>query len=413
MFTNRDYKLLLITGGLYAMSTALSNTFVNVYLWKQTEDLMMIALYQLASVLFQPLAFFLAGRLTKQMDRTIVLRIGVIVLSLFYLTVLLLGQNASQMIVVVGALLGLGFGIYWLAFNVLTFEITEPGTRDSFNGFLGLFTSLAGIGPFTAGLVIQWFPGFTGYRTIFFISLLLFAVAVWLSFRFKKRSSPGIFRISSVWQRRHVDDDWRRILFAHFFQGLREGVFVFVIVIWVYMSTGSELALGTYGWVTSSVSFVFYFLAGKYLKTKYRKRAILTGAIMLYGALFLILPDRTFVTLIIYGIIISMAYPLIFVPYVSMTYDIIGKAYKAASMRVEYLIMREWFTNAGRAGSIICFMVVVNAIGQAKGVPLVMLIFGAGHLFLYFCIRPIQIWSTSNKDQDYNSERLEDANRQT
>nr|WP_307190321.1 MFS transporter [Geomicrobium sp. JCM 19039] len=144
VFTNRDYKLLLITGGLYAMSTALSNTFVNVYLWKQTEDLMMIALYQLASVLFQPLAFFLAGRLTKQMDRTIVLRIGVIVLSLFYLTVLLLGQNASQMIVVVGALLGLGFGIYWLAFNVLTFEITEPGTRDSFNGFLGLFTSLAG-----------------------------------------------------------------------------------------------------------------------------------------------------------------------------------------------------------------------------------------------------------------------------
>lgn len=33
---NRDLLLLLTVGGLYSLSIALSNTFVNVYLWKQS-----------------------------------------------------------------------------------------------------------------------------------------------------------------------------------------------------------------------------------------------------------------------------------------------------------------------------------------------------------------------------------------
>nr|WP_307189922.1 MFS transporter [Geomicrobium sp. JCM 19038] len=302
VYHNKDFKLLLLTGGLYALSTALSNTFVNVYLWKQSEDILAIALYNLASVLFQPLAFFLAGRLTKRLDRTTVLRIGVGMLAVFYLVVLLAGTHASQMLIILGAILGLGFGVYWLAFNVLTFEITEPETRDVFNGFLGLFSSFAGmIGPFTAGMIIHYFPGFVGYQTIFAISLLLFAVAVVLSFYFKRRNSSGIFRISSVWQRRHEDDDWRRILFAHFFQGLREGVFVFIIVIWIYTTTGSEMALGTYGLITSAISFFAYFLVGRYLKARYRKNGILIGALMLYLALFIIIGDQTFTRLLIYG----------------------------------------------------------------------------------------------------------------
>lgn len=44
-----------------------------------------------------------------------------------------------------GGLLGVGYGFYWLAFNVLTFEITEPNTRDLFNGLLGAMTSVAGM----------------------------------------------------------------------------------------------------------------------------------------------------------------------------------------------------------------------------------------------------------------------------
>ncbi len=134
---NRDLLLLLCIGGFYALGVSLSNTFVNIYLWKQTGDFRDLALYNLAIVTMQPLTFIFAGRMAKQIDRILVLRLGVSCLAVFLVTVLLVGSRAHQYLLFLGALLGVGYGFYWLAFNVLTFEITEPETRRLFNGFSG------------------------------------------------------------------------------------------------------------------------------------------------------------------------------------------------------------------------------------------------------------------------------------
>ena len=72
------------------------------------------------------------------------------------MTVLITGTNANRFLILLGAILGIGYGFYWLAFNVLTFEITEPETRDFFNGFLGVLNSVGGmIGPLLAGVIIS------------------------------------------------------------------------------------------------------------------------------------------------------------------------------------------------------------------------------------------------------------------
>src|SRR3954451_15754290 len=177
----KDLSLLLIIGGLYSLSVALSNTFVNIYLWKQTGKYSDIALFNLSIVVLQPLTFILAGRWAKKIDRVIVLRIGVISLALFYLAVLITGTNASTYLLLLGGLLGIGYGFYWLAYNVLTFEITEPETRDFFNGFLGILSSAGGmIGPIAAGIIITKFEEFTGYTFVFGLSLALFGLAVFM-----------------------------------------------------------------------------------------------------------------------------------------------------------------------------------------------------------------------------------------
>src|SRR5699024_10966144 len=127
---NRDLFFLLFIGGLYSLGIFLSNTFVNVYLWKQSGEYITIAVYNLAIYLFQTVTFILAGKIAKKVDRIIVLRLGVVFLSLFFLSVLIMAENAAKYNFMLGGLLGIGYGFYWLAFNVLTFEITEPETRD-------------------------------------------------------------------------------------------------------------------------------------------------------------------------------------------------------------------------------------------------------------------------------------------
>ncbi|KPH71765.1 MFS transporter [Oceanobacillus caeni] len=399
MDVNRDLLLLLLIGGLYSLGIFLSNTFVNIYLWRQSGDYITIAVYNLGINLFQALTFILAGRLAKKVDRIIVLRLGVIFLSVFFLSVLIIGEKASYFNFLLGCLLGIGYGFYWLAFNVLTFEITEPDTRDFFNGFLGVLQSLGGmIGPLFAGLIIAKLDGNVGYTTIFTISFILFIFAVISSFFLKRRSAKGDFYFRRILYERKNNKNWSRILYAHFFQGIREGVFVFVISIWVFIVTKSEFALGTFNLVLSGLSAVLYFIVTKYIKPARRKKAILIGALLLYISIFIILFNVNYLLLILYAIVIGIAYPIINVPYVSLTYDVIGKAWKAGELRIEYIVVRELFLNVGRIVSVLIFLLGVSLFDAEKIIPILLVVFGAGHLIIYLYVRNISMGSSSRKE---------------
>src|SRR5690625_5806332 len=133
MNINRELLLLLFIGGLYSLGIFLSNTFVNIYLWKQSGDYITIAIYNLGIYIFQPATFIIAGKIAKRIDRIIVLRLGVIFLSIFFLCVLIIGDSASKYNFMLGSLLGIGCGVDWPGFNVLTFVVTEPAYRGFFN----------------------------------------------------------------------------------------------------------------------------------------------------------------------------------------------------------------------------------------------------------------------------------------
>lgn len=389
---NRDLKLLLFISGLFALSVALSNTFVNIYLWKQKSDYLTIALYNLFTVLSQPLTFILAGRWAKQIDRIIVLRLGVLCLTIFYVVVLVLGENAAQYAIILGIVLGIGYGFYWLAFNVLTFEITEPDTRDIFNGLFGFLGSLAGmIGPIVAGLIITRLEGLTGYTVIFITSFTLFIFAVILSFFLKRRSAEGKFVLGNVLSWGSIEENWKRILLGSLSQGLREGSFAFLIVVWVYVATKSELALGTFSLITSGISLVMYYVVGRFLPKKYRFKAILFGSLILSLSVWIIAFDLTFTKLMLYGIVISIAFPVLMVPFLSLTFDVIGKARHAANWRIEYIVGRELFMNTGRILSIIMFLIIISLFNEEKALPYFILVLGNAQLLLYFFIRKIRL----------------------
>lgn len=409
---NRDLVILLVIGGLYSLGIFLSNTFVNIYLWRQAGDYMTIAMYNLAIFLFQPLSFYIAGKMAKRIERVIVLRMGVIFLSLFFIIVLLLGEQAATYNFMLGIVLGIGYGFYWLAYNVLTFEITEPETRDFFNGFLGILQSFGGMaGPIAAGYIITQLPEATGYTWIFSISFMLFIIAVVCSFFLRRRHAEGRFYFKRILDERHHNKNWQRILYAHFFQGLREGIFAFVITIWVYLITKSEFYLGVFNLAFSGMSLLVYFVAIKLITPTKRKIFILYGSLVLYASLFIILYRMNYQSLIIYAVIIGIAYPLINVPYASLTYDVIGKAWKAKEMRIEYIVIRELFINLGRVLSISVFIVSAIFLDIERVIPYLLILFGVGHLMIYPLIKNIYLQTTEEKELLVKEQLSDEKNR--
>jgi MFS transporter, YQGE family, putative transporter len=412
---NRDLILLLVIGGLYSISIFLSNTFVNIFLWKQAGEYSTIAFYNLAVYILQPITFILAGRWAKKVDRVIVLRLGVTFLSLFFMTVLLVGDQAAKYNIFLGSILGIGYGFYWLAFNVLTFEITEPETRQFFNGFFGLLQSFGGmIGPISAGFIISKMEAFRGYTTIFTISLVLFIVAVICSFFLNRRSAEGNFNFKETFGQRKHNKNWSSVLNANYSQGIREGTFLFVISIWVFLITDSELSLGTFNLVYSGFSFVCYYLVTRLMKPQYRKKAIFIGGTILYLSIYIIIFFKSYSVLLIYAAIIGTAYPIIYVPYFSLAYDVIGTSWRAKENRIEYIVVKELFLNAGRVTSIIIFLVVTSIFPTEASVPYLLAIVGIGHFLIYFFIKDVQIVTkkeTKKSEAIIKKEVTEEENR--
>lgn len=88
--------------------------------------------------------------------------------------------------------------------------------------------------------------------------------------------------------------------------------------------------------------------------------------------------------LIIYAVIIGIAFPILTVPYESLTYDVIGRARMVEERRVEYIVVREIYLNLGRIVSIMVFIFGMFLFPHDMIIPILLIIFGAGHAIIYF-----------------------------
>ncbi|TFB24817.1 MFS transporter [Filobacillus milosensis] len=377
----KNLGLLLVIGWLYTLGIYLSSIFVNIFLWKQTGDLYILALYNLSIYLVQTLIFICIGKWAKKIDRVIILRAGIFIISVFFISVLLLSTKASDLYLMLGAIIGAGYGLFWLAYNILIFEVTEPYTRDFFNGMFGALQSLSGmVGPLSAGFIITNLTGYKGYLTIFFISFVLFILAIICSIFLERRTVDGDYNIKEVIKERKRNKQWNLMLGAHLFQGMREGVFLFLIGLWVYLGTQSELIVGIYNMIYALASFVMYQVVARIVKPDNRKSLIVLGAIFLYVTVIWLIFANEPLDYYIYAGTLGVFLPLFFAPYMSISYDIIGQARNAREYRVEYIIFRDIVLNSGRAISLILFLVGLSFFTPVQWMKYAVLIFGVGYL---------------------------------
>lgn len=357
---SRQAWLLVAISGLYVGATALSNTFVNAYLWKLEREFATLGWFNLAQSVAMGLAFVTAGYLTNRCDRVWALRMGMLAHVAFYLTVLQLERHAPAYALPLGLLLGMGMGFFWFGYNVILFDVTDPENRDRFNGTNGLVMSAMGI---VAPLVGGWLIGretFAGYRWVFGLSLCIFALATVLSGLLRPRADADGFHLRPVWRAswlRHTR--WHAVMVAMLLEGLREGVFAFLVGVLVVVATGSEWRLGLYATLSSLVSLASYGVVGRFVKPHRRRQAALVGSLLATASVLPLLAEVSFATLVVLGVGTAIAYPLFIVPVTSTAFDVIGAAPHAVRDRTEYVVMRELALNVGRVLSVAGFLLLV------------------------------------------------------
>lgn len=356
--------LLLIVHGLFAVAQALSGTFVNVYIWKAKNDFALLGWFALSTQLAAAITFWLAGKWVKEHNKMIILRLGVSVSALFYVLVLLLGKQSADMVILLGGVQGMASGFFWLAFNVVYFEVTSPEDRDLFNGWSGLLGSASGmIAPWVSGLVITRIGDgdATGYRWIFSISLIVFVIGVIVSFFLKKRKLTGSYSwFYGFHALREKGNRWRIALPALIAQGIREGVFAFIFGVLIFIATNNESKVGNFWLYSSAVGLISFWIVGHWLKPHHRKIAMLIGVVMMVLAIVPLFWEVNYATLLAFGIVTALFIPLFVIPMTSTVFDLIGQNEDSANHRVEFVVIRELALNTGRVIGTIIFIIVVS-----------------------------------------------------
>lgn len=387
---NGQSRMLLAVNGLFVLAGALSGTFLNVYLWKVKQDFAMIGWFTFSQQLALGLTFWIAGKWVKEQDKMISLRLGIVVSGIFYLLVLWAGAHTVDYIWPLGFLFGIGSGLFWLAFNVVYFEVTDVDTRDLFNGWIGILGSVIGIlGPWTSGWIISAMKGNLGYRVIFTVSLIVYGIGILLSFWLKKRKRGGPYRWMEPFRQFGKNSPWRQAVPASAAHGVREGVFSFLVTLLVFISTSAERKVGQFSLVTSLVSLVSFWAVGKWLHIRFRYAGMLVGAVLITGVIGPLLWDVNYVTLMLFGIGTSLFMPLYLLPVISSVFDLIGKNEDTVEQRVELIVLRELSIMVGRLLGTLLFIIIFTWSPHMKTVIWLMLGLGATPLLSWVLIRKL------------------------
>ncbi len=176
-----------------------------------------------------------------------------------------------------------------------------------------------------------------------------------------------------------------------FAQGVREGVFAFLIALLVYLATTQEYKLGQFSLITSAVALACYWAAGKWFKPQYRSKGMLTGSVLLLLVLLPLLWKITYGTLLFMGIGSAIAMPLYILPMISAGFDMMGTSGENVEKRVELVVLRELCLMTGRLFGLTVFMITVMNSPSTSILVWLMIILGAFPLIGWMFMRRLLV----------------------
>lgn len=354
----RNAKILLTMSALFTFAIGLSGIFVNVFIWKETNSFIVIAIYNLVNYIFVPITFVLAGILAKRKNGIGSLRIGLLIYALFYALILLVGNREIFYICFLGVVHGMATGFYWLAFNTLSFDFTDTTNRDTFNGFNGSFSGISSaIAPIISAYIISRFSGITGYRVVFIMTLSIFLLLSLVSIILKCENCSSKIDFKKAFSRNC--EEWESIRKAVVFWGFRDVIIVFLVNILIMETTKSELSLGKFALIGSLISSASFILVQKIIKPPHRRLSIAIGTIGSFLAICALVMKISYNTLFTYITIDAFFLPFFTIQLSSSTFNVINRAHEE-NMRIEYMINKDLMLNSGRVISLTILIILLT-----------------------------------------------------
>jgi YQGE family putative transporter len=384
---SREAIMTITIHSLFQFGASMAGLFLNLYLWRLTEDLTVNGIYTIISFVMTPIGFAVGGWIAKRKDRLVTYRLGIYMTALFYLLVIIAQEQVVSYYVLFAIMSGFAAGLYWIGYLVLMYDVSTDVNRIRYLGLNMVFFNAAGLlGPVIAGTIIGRSENLQGYVITFILSFIMFVVAAIVSTRMKTRTirhksyylkfMPLLMRKNKV---------WLRALFCFFVFGLFQGIMLFLPNILLYQTVGREDLVGYLGVLFSCVIMATgYMMSRKASNDGARYYILVSSTIVVIGSLFLLYDVRLW-TVVVFMILFSISNPLALNTINSYYYLLIGTLPLKGQMRNELVVMRETFMNLGRVISVILLLVFSQDL-TSIWLPIVLLFTALLQYCIYFLI---------------------------
>lgn len=378
----------LVIHSCFQFGASMSGLFLNLYLWRLTQDLAVNALYNLIVFAVTPIAFAAGGWIAKKRDRMVTYRVGIVMIALFYLMVILAQEKVPQFYIWFALFNGIAAGFYWTGYLVLQYDVSTEANRIRFLAMnMVMFNSAGLAGPALAGFVIQQNDGLRGYMIIFTLAFVMFVIAAAISFRIPMvESHHKAYYLKFMGLVMHRNKRWLKALYSFFVLGLFQGLMLFLPNIMLFQAVGREDWVGYLGVFFSSLTVATgYVISRKAQKENVRQYVFFSTTGVVAGS-GLLLTGVELWSVVLFMILFSICNPLAINTLTSYYYRLIGSLPLKGQLRIESVVMRELFLNIGRVLSIGLLVLFASDLDSGM-MPIVLFVMAVLQYLLVMLIR--------------------------
>lgn len=264
-----DGKKLIQAVLLYNVADPLLWLFINTFIYRSSQDMKILALYNGAVFAGLPLGFYINGKLLNRFLSSFLYAVGAIGTGVIAFFLVLLSASSAIAVSLFGFLFGFVGGIYWANRNFLTLRSTMSEHRVYFSSIEASTGTLINIVvPFIVGwfLVLgeqrHWYSIRTAYLAMTFIGFILMA-GVGLIIKGVHPAKQQIKRVSLVNKSRR----WNAVRIFTLISGIYGGIELFLPILMVLTIIGYENVLGTVQSAATIISALVVYTIGKHSRS--------------------------------------------------------------------------------------------------------------------------------------------------
>ena len=377
---SKDAFALLVVGILFSSGMMIAATFVNVYLIRLTDNMGLMILQNVSNYAALLGAFLFGTYYVRKGSILTLLRLGIVSSIIYYSLILLLKAEASKYLILLGIFNGIGGGLYYFAFNILVGKLTGEKHRATFFSYQSSFSYIFGVvAPMISGYIIVKYSQLTGYYILFAVSVLVYILAIIISFLIKKIEIKEEYNVLGILKLKG-NKYWSANRYYNFSFGLREAIYGQIFMVFAYIILNNEQTIGNLNALMSLIGVVSSVLiASKFTLENQKKYHLLASFIYLIsiGTLAIIASPWSLVLCFILNGVVLCWNSVIFQ---TMKYQLASRA-KGGFTDGDYIVACEFPTAAGRIVGLLIFF-GLNAFWGGVGLYRVLLLCVAFGLLL-------------------------------